>query len=150
MIRSQFPLLKVWHLISYAAELLISEKYGRAGTELVQAVQIHVDVPTFTLSVAVVNGGWGNWSEWSACSTSCGSGTSIRTRRCDNPPPSPGGKSCVGLPVGNKPCDLGPCPGGECIAGYKSTFIRTIPSNSRLDKEQVPVAQPLDSALSTG
>ena len=49
MIRSQFPLLKVWHLISYAAEFLISEKYGRAGTKLVQAVQIHVDVPTFTL-----------------------------------------------------------------------------------------------------
>ena len=116
MIRLQFPWLKVWHLISYAAELLISEKYGRAGTELVQAVQIHVDVPNLTLSVAVVNGGWGNWSEWSACSTSCGPGTSIRTRRCDNPPPSAGGKSCVGLPVDNKPCDLGPCPGGGCIA----------------------------------
>ncbi|XP_073244555.1 SCO-spondin-like isoform X1 [Porites lutea] len=68
-------------------------------------------------TVAVVNGGWGNWSEWSACSTSCGPGTSIRTRRCDNPPPSPGGKSCVGLPVDNKPCDLGPCP-GDCWSDW--------------------------------
>ena len=30
---------------------------------------------------------------------------------------------------------------------YTSTFIRTIPSNPTLDKEQVPVAQPLDSAI---
>ena len=30
---------------------------------------------------------------------------------------------------------------------YKSTFIRTILSNPTLDKEQVPVAQPFDSAI---
>ena len=33
------------------------------------------------------------------------------------------------------------------VLRYKSTFIRTIPSNPRLDKEQVPVAQRLDSAI---
>ena len=33
------------------------------------------------------------------------------------------------------------------VLRYKATFIRTIPSNSTLDKEQVPVAQRLDSAI---
>ena len=42
-------IINVWNLISYAAELLISEKYGRAGTKLVQEVQTHVDVHTFIL-----------------------------------------------------------------------------------------------------
>ena len=63
--------------------------------------------------VPVVNGGWGDWSEWSACSVSCGPGTSLRTRRCDSPAPGPGGSPCVGLPVSNKLCDLGPCPGSK-------------------------------------
>ncbi|XP_020629634.1 SCO-spondin-like [Orbicella faveolata] len=57
-----------------------------------------------------VDGGWGDWSDWSACSVSCGPGTSIRSRQCNNPAPSAGGKQCTGLPVGNKPCDEGPCP----------------------------------------
>jgi len=39
----------------------------------------------------VVNGGW---SDWSACSTSCGSGT--QSRSCDNPYPSGGGADCSG------------------------------------------------------
>ena len=61
----------------------------------------------------VVNGGWGDWSDWSSCSASCGPGTSIRTRQCDNPPPGPGGSPCLGFPVENKPCDLGPCSGSK-------------------------------------
>ena len=61
----------------------------------------------------VVNGGWGNWSDWSACSASCGPGNSIRTRRCDSPPPGAGGNPCVGLRLENKPCNLRPCPTGK-------------------------------------
>ncbi|XP_078377130.1 SCO-spondin-like isoform X1 [Oculina patagonica] len=60
-----------------------------------------------------VDGGWGDWSNWSACSVSCGPGTSIRSRQCNNPPPGPGGKPCTGLPVSNKPCNEGSCPGSE-------------------------------------
>ena len=45
---------------------------------------------------------------------SCGPGTRIRTRRCDSPPPGPGGR-CIGLPLENKACDDGPCPGSKRI-----------------------------------
>ena len=49
---------------------------------------------------------------------SCGPGTSIRSRQCNNPPPGPGGKQCTGLPVGNKPCNEGSCPGST----YQTMF----------------------------
>lgn len=34
---------------------------------------------------AMVNGGWGSWSEWSACSRTCGAGVQSAHRDCDNP-----------------------------------------------------------------
>jgi hypothetical protein len=42
-------------------------------------------------AAAAVDGGW---TDWSACSATCGGGTS--TRSCTNPAPSGGGASCVG------------------------------------------------------
>ena len=47
-------------------------------------------------SCTAVNGGWGVWSAWSSCSTTCGKGTITRTRGCTNPAPSCGGASCAG------------------------------------------------------
>ena len=46
-----------------------------------------------------------NWSDWSACSVSCGPGTSVRSKECDNPPPGPGGNPSQGPPFSNKPCN---------------------------------------------
>lgn len=34
---------------------------------------------------AIVNGGWGSWSEWSTCSRTCGAGVQSAHRDCDNP-----------------------------------------------------------------
>ena len=52
----------------------------------------------------------------------------------------------MGLPVDNKPCHLGPCPGGGCIA-LQVNIYTNYPPNSKLNKEQVSVVQPLDSAI---
>ncbi|CAL1279610.1 unnamed protein product [Larinioides sclopetarius] len=42
----------------------------------------------------VVNGGWSEWSSWR-----CGRFVASRTRVCDSPPPSKGGKKCPGKDV---------------------------------------------------
>lgn len=56
------------------------------------------------------DGNWSNWVEWSDCSKSCGNGTKTRTRSCDWPPPSNGGKLCSGLGVDKMVCSRRPCP----------------------------------------
>lgn len=41
-----------------------------------------------------VDGGFSNWSNWTACSVSCGTGFELRQRTCTNPLPMHGGKLC--------------------------------------------------------
>ena len=48
------------------------------------------------IPTAPTDGHWGRWSSWSTCSTTCGDGTKIRTRQCDDPPPANSGKPCSG------------------------------------------------------
>ncbi|GFN88753.1 hemicentin-1 [Plakobranchus ocellatus] len=57
-----------------------------------------------------VDGGWGAWSELSACSKTCGQGRAIRMRQCDSPLPSHGGKDCPGLSEARQRCEVVKCP----------------------------------------
>ncbi|MDD2647033.1 MAG: hypothetical protein PHV78_03680 [Patescibacteria group bacterium] len=50
----------------------------------------------------------GGWSDWSACSVSCGGGT--KTRTCTNPAPANGGKNCEG--DSSLVCNTQSCGGG--------------------------------------
>ncbi|XP_035685697.1 SCO-spondin-like [Branchiostoma floridae] len=58
-----------------------------------------------------VDGEWSDWSPWSGCSVTCGSGTQTRDRSCTNPAPAHGGADCVGPDEEIQDCDTGvPCP----------------------------------------
>ena len=60
-----------------------------------------------------MNGGYGEWSDWSACSVTCNSGEKTRTRKCDNPSPQNGGKNCeeqgLGAASETAICEEAPC-----------------------------------------
>ncbi|KAL9825907.1 LOW QUALITY PROTEIN: A disintegrin and metalloproteinase with thrombospondin motifs 8 [Geothlypis trichas] len=43
---------------------------------------------------AALDGGWGPWSAWGACSRSCGGGIQFSHRHCDSPRPRHGGSYC--------------------------------------------------------
>ncbi|TNN75608.1 A disintegrin and metalloproteinase with thrombospondin motifs 17 [Liparis tanakae] len=60
-----------------------------------------------------VDGDWGSWSQWSMCSRTCGTGVHFRQRKCDNPPPGPGGRNCQKANVEHKACEYLPCPKGS-------------------------------------
>ena len=56
-----------------------------------------------------VDGNWGLWGNWSDCSKTCGEGLKNRTRKCNNPEPMYGGRSCDGSSA-----DVGVCIDKEC------------------------------------
>ena len=64
-----------------------------------------------------VDGQWGPWSEWSNCSKPCDTGTRSRSRQCDAPAPSNGGKECVGFDEESEKCNIKPCP-TPCPSGW--------------------------------
>ena len=71
-----------------------------------------VDVGACNVHPCPIDGGYTTWSEFTKCSTSCGRGTTQRTRNCTNPVPQYGGRNCssFGLNVDVKECYLRPCP----------------------------------------
>lgn len=72
-----------------------------------------------------VNGGYGPWGEFGECTVTCGGGSKQRERKCDNPEPMFGGKTCeqqeLGSNVETESCNEVPCPS-------KCWFISTMPS----------------------
>ncbi|RUS91461.1 hypothetical protein EGW08_000785, partial [Elysia chlorotica] len=57
-----------------------------------------------------IDGGEGEWSEWSSCTVTCGGGTRNRQRACDNPTPSLGGQECAGAMAEVEECNNTTCP----------------------------------------
>ncbi|XP_043246500.1 uncharacterized protein LOC122394028 [Amphibalanus amphitrite] len=56
------------------------------------------------------DGGFGPWSPWSPCRTSCGAASSVRYRFCNSPPPRNNGAYCQGEGIQVRRCALPPCP----------------------------------------
>ena len=61
--------------------------------------------------LSIVDGDWSNWNKWTTCSKTCGEGTQIRIRTCDDPKPLHGGKQCEGAAQEARVCNTRKCPG---------------------------------------
>ncbi|XP_060580103.1 coadhesin-like [Ruditapes philippinarum] len=59
-----------------------------------------------------VHGGWTKWSNWDACSVTCGVGIERRHRNCSNPIPDRNGLQCFGDTLDDRICLPGPCANG--------------------------------------
>ncbi|XP_068696389.1 coadhesin-like [Montipora foliosa] len=57
-----------------------------------------------------VHGHWSPWGAFGPCSKRCGGGMQHRSRSCDNPHPSNGGKNCVGPSHQSNACNTHSCP----------------------------------------
>ncbi|XP_076446754.1 uncharacterized protein LOC143284039 isoform X2 [Babylonia areolata] len=55
------------------------------------------------------DGGWSQWTTWTACSVTCGTGKRSRFRMCNNPLPQFGGRYCPGHAVQWSHCQVD-CP----------------------------------------
>ncbi|XP_071097779.1 A disintegrin and metalloproteinase with thrombospondin motifs 16-like [Haliotis cracherodii] len=70
-----------------------------------QCVDIGPDGP------APQDGGWSAYStDWTPCSRSCGGGVRYKSRKCNNPRPLFGGKTCVGQDTMAEMCNVHECP----------------------------------------
>ena len=61
------------------------------------------------ISFCPLNGGWSEWTQWSACSKTCGDGHRVRKRFCNNPEPKHNGSSCDGENLEFEKCRIQPC-----------------------------------------
>jgi hypothetical protein len=69
-----------------------------------------------------INGGFTEWSSWSACSLSCGGGSQDKTRTCTNPAPQHGGSECDGAESDTQSCNEQACPGISAVCNDDNTI----------------------------
>ncbi|XP_046898993.1 LOW QUALITY PROTEIN: A disintegrin and metalloproteinase with thrombospondin motifs 2-like [Hypomesus transpacificus] len=55
------------------------------------------------------DGSWSSWTKFGSCSRTCGGGVRFRTRQCDNPAPSNGGRTCFGNSYEFEMCNMEEC-----------------------------------------
>ena len=68
-------------------------------------------ITLFDCVCKTVNGNWGAWSVFGACTSTCGAGLQIRRRQCNNPAPANGGENCDGNITDTQHCNTQACPG---------------------------------------
>ncbi|KAJ8983287.1 hypothetical protein NQ317_010537 [Molorchus minor] len=79
------------------------------------------------------DGGWGDWAPWGVCSRTCGTGVQFKSRKCNNPEPSYGGKHCIGEPEEWRLCNRNPCP--DTSADIRAQQCKHLPKILHLELE---------------
>lgn len=84
---------------------------------------------------AGIPGEWGNWTDWTSCSRSCGGGVQIAERDCNNPAPQNNGLYCIGDRKKVKVCSTDSCPSNSIpFRAEQCSKFDVIPKNGKLHK----------------
>ena len=73
-------------------------------------ITVRYFILTLTYPVYVVDCKWGDYSEWSSCSQTCGGGEKSRTRSKETQAEN-GGSPCTGDETDKQSCNPDACPG---------------------------------------
>lgn len=91
-----------------------------------------------------VNGGWGQWTKWSHCSRTCGTGVQSAERECNNPKPEFGGKYCTGERKRYRTCNTKLCQNNEpSFREMLCSEFDTVPYHNEL-YQWIPVSNPIN------
>lgn len=106
-------------MITFVQRLLRSDVLKIQMDIKVVHLCVDMDIDVTLVLFYLVDGNYNEWSFWSACSATCGDGSRIRRRACENPEPSTGGKNCeaLGNDVESESCNEGACPGKKDLLG---------------------------------
>lgn len=77
------------------------------------------EVECLKVKFCPVDGGWSSWTQWSACSKTCGVGVRVRKRSCSKPEPKFNGVSCDGENVEYEECRVVPCYGNSMRKSFE-------------------------------
>ncbi|XP_057319380.1 uncharacterized protein LOC130663870 isoform X2 [Microplitis mediator] len=97
------------HTLTFDCEIFTEKFVEYCFVYVSQAInsamaEVRVDcIPTFPIQDSDA-GGWGDWSPWGPCSSTCVGGVRNRYRFCDRPPPRYGAKFCQGKAVESEAC----------------------------------------------
>ncbi|CAG9864192.1 unnamed protein product [Phyllotreta striolata] len=70
------------------------------------------------------SGGWGPWSQWTPCTSTCFGGVRSRYRFCDSPPPRYGAKFCEGPAIESEKCGKEFTTSWNCFYGESLSLIK--------------------------
>ena len=95
------------------------------------SIPIYIEIDIFRVfKHGLDDGGWSSWSSWKklgTCPVTCGVGETkyVRTRACDNPTTSRGGKDCEGskTEVAMKMCSTTACPAQGLVTNRENASL---------------------------
>ena len=103
----------------------VTEKEGRLGyQELISLSRNLLDVLLHLRFFwqTGADGEFTDWSLWSDCDVTCGTGKQERSRTCTSPSPQGYGDACAGKRKEARACNEGSCPAGKNLA--LTVFVR--------------------------
>ena len=122
---ANYSMIKPIILLSPLLAILHSIKIKYVGLSTHSILLLLFCSKSALICFLIVDGNWNSWGEWGDCSVTCGDGVKTRIRTCTNPPPTDGGKECVGDSSSEtSACSTTNCPGTVLIT-VRSTRYRS-------------------------